>query len=69
MTKPKTEDDRAPGAVTIPEYASVAKTAEILDWSEATTWRRIADGTLLSVKIGGVRRVRLRESLERLSEA
>lgn len=36
---------------------SVAETAETLGTSEATVWRRIADGTLPTVKVGGRRLV------------
>ncbi|MEQ9811534.1 MAG: helix-turn-helix domain-containing protein [Azospirillaceae bacterium] len=41
-----------------PLLLSVRKTAELLDVSEATVWRRIKDGTLESVKIGGCTRVK-----------
>lgn len=53
--------------VSAPEFASIPTTAEFLDVSVATVWRRIADGTLETVKLGGARRVRLRRSLDRLS--
>ena len=36
---------------------SVFETAETLGTSEATVWRRIADGTLGTVKVGGRRLV------------
>ncbi|GMG85647.1 hypothetical protein LNKW23_48720 [Paralimibaculum aggregatum] len=55
-------------AADIPEYASIATTAKLLDMSCATVWRRIADGTLESMKIGGMRRVLLRRSIARLDD-
>ena len=41
---------------------SIKETAEFLDCSESTVWRRIADGTLPDpLKIGGLRRLQYSE--------
>lgn len=56
-----------PAVADLPEYETVPGTARILKTSVATVWRRIADGTLKTVKIGGTRRVRLRESMSILA--
>lgn len=46
-----------------PRYVRVKTLAEILDVSEATVWRRIADGTIKSRKFGGATRIDLDEVL------
>jgi excisionase family DNA binding protein len=49
--KPKRKEGLGRKALSVPE------TAETLGTSEATVWRRIADGTLATVKLGGRRLV------------
>ncbi|MEO3416811.1 helix-turn-helix domain-containing protein [Roseovarius sp. CAU 1744] len=52
------------------KLVSVKETAEILDCSVATVWRRIADGTLPKpMKIGPMTRLSLSELAKRIDAA
>lgn len=48
-------------------FESVKTFAQLLNISEATVWRRIADGTIVSMKFGGTRRIDVAASLARLT--
>jgi len=53
----------------LPTVLTVPEVARSLRMSEVTVWRRIADGGLPSVKIGGLRRVPARALEELLDQS